>query len=235
MDNGWIKIHRKTTEWGWYKHPVTSRLWFHLLMKANHNDGVWFGQEVKRGQLITGRKVLAQELGVSEQSIRSSINHLKSTNEITIKSTNKYSLITINSWNDYQLTNQQTNQQLTSNQPTTNHKQEEEELKKNKNITNISKDISAKAVYGREDINGMLLALKKTIGIDAFADSKIERNMAKHCVGLIAKIGKDEFKRRLIFLLSDEFTAKNCNKIKFVYNNIKAFKEPTISSNTIRA
>ena len=41
------------------------------------------------------------------------------------------------------------------------------------------------------------------------------------------KIGKEEFARRLKVLLEDSFHAKNCNKIKYVYNNIKGFKEPT--------
>jgi hypothetical protein len=78
----------------------------------------------------------------------------------------------------------------------------------------------------RDDINNMLLALKKTIGIEHFVDSKLERNMARHCLGLIEKIGGDEFKRRLLALLDEPFTKKNCNKIKFVYNNIKGFIEP---------
>ena len=66
---------------------------------------------------------------MSEQSIRTSIEHLKSTNEITIKSTNKFSIITIENWGKYQLndedinqqTNQQSNQQLTSKTQKTNH------------------------------------------------------------------------------------------------------------------
>jgi len=83
------------------------------------------------------------------------------------------------------------------------------------------------------DINNMLLALKAKIGISAFVDSAIERNMAKHCIGLMGKIGKDEFVRRLDSLLSDSFCAKNCNKIKYVYNNIKGFIEPNVSSKTL--
>ncbi len=77
--------------------------------------------------------------------------------------------------------------------------------------------------YGDKSVNGMLEALKVKIGISAFVDSAIERNMATHCVNLMNKIGTDVFVRRLEVLLSDEFHRKNCNKIKYVYNNIKGF------------
>jgi len=130
---GWIKLHRKIVNWGWYQHPVASRLFFHLLLKANHEDKIWQGIEVKRGQAITGRRKLAQQLKVSEQSIRSALKCLKSTNELTIKITNRYSLITINNYSNYQVINQQVNQQVTSKQPASNHKQEGKNEKNEKN------------------------------------------------------------------------------------------------------
>jgi len=81
--------------------------------------------------------------------------------------------------------------------------------------------------YGNEEINRMLVALKGKIGIEDFADTqKWSRVYARHCCNLITRIGKDEFVRRLDLLLEDEFHSKNCNKIKYVYNNIKGFKEP---------
>ncbi len=91
----------------------------------------------------------------------------------------------------------------------------------------ITKEISSKKgkqTFGNEDVNKMLTALKEKIGIEAFVDSRIERNMAKHCVNLIGKIGKELFVARLDTLLGNSFTAQHCNKIKFVYNNIKGFK-----------
>jgi hypothetical protein len=127
MTNGWIKLHRKITEWEWYKDLSTSKLFIHLVIMANHEDKNWKGVEVKRGQLITGRKVLAEETGLSEQQIRTSLTKLKSTSEITINSTNKYTIVTICEYETYQLinndinqqVNQQPNQQSTNNQPQT--------------------------------------------------------------------------------------------------------------------
>ena len=92
--SGWVKIHRKINDWEWKKKPITLALFLHLIINANHKDKCWQGKLIKRGQLITGRKQLAAETGIPEQSIRTALDHLKSTREITIKSTNKYSIIT---------------------------------------------------------------------------------------------------------------------------------------------
>src|SRR3990167_268088 len=98
-----IKLHRKITEWEWYTDANTNRLFMHLLLKANFKSNRWQGVEILPGQLVTGRKVLADELKLSEQEIRTSLNKLKSTNEITIKSTNKFSIVTVCKWLDYQV------------------------------------------------------------------------------------------------------------------------------------
>lgn len=127
MEQGWIKLHRSLLEWEWYDDPNTLRLWLHLLLTANHQENKWHGLEIKRGDVVTGRIELAKRLGISEQSIRTSLTKLKSTSNITIKTTNKYSVISIKSYNDYQ----QINQQITNNQPTTN-----QQLTTNKNDKN---------------------------------------------------------------------------------------------------
>lgn len=126
--DGFIKIHRGLLEWGWYKDANTMRVFMDILLNANYHDGEYMGHPVKAGQCVVGRKALAERLGISEQSVRTALSHLKSTGEITIKSTNKFSIVTIENWGKYQIqeersnqqSNQQANQQLTNNQPTTN-------------------------------------------------------------------------------------------------------------------
>lgn len=118
--SSWIKLHRSLLDWGWYSDPVCGRLFIHLLLLANHKPKVWMGSPILEGQTPVGRKELADSLGFSEQQIRTALERLKSTNEITIKPSNKYSLITIVNWSKYQVSNQQDNQQLTNEQPTTN-------------------------------------------------------------------------------------------------------------------
>lgn len=135
---GWIKLHRKMLEWEWYGDINVCRLWMHLLLKANHKPNNWKGITVQAGQCVTGRHSLAKETGLTEQQIRTALNKLKSTGEVTSKIFSKFSLITITSWNEYQQDNQHSNQQSTSNQPASNHKQECKEGKKGKNGNSIA-------------------------------------------------------------------------------------------------
>jgi len=82
---GWIKIHRKMLEWEWYNDNNTKILFLHLLLTANHKDKKWQGKIIKRGQKITSIQHLADETNLTVQQIRTSLNKLKSTGEITIQ------------------------------------------------------------------------------------------------------------------------------------------------------
>lgn len=138
--NGFIKLHRAMTEWGWYSDSNTKAVFLHLLLTAQWSPGEYKGYKLKPGQAVIGRKALAKALGISEQSVRTSLNHLKSSNEITIESTNKFSIVTIENWAKYQgeadstdqQSDQQNDQQPTNNRPTTNHIQEYKNKKKDK-------------------------------------------------------------------------------------------------------
>ena len=144
---GWVKLHRKLIQWEWYQESNMVHLFIHLLLSANHKDGNWKGIDLVRGQLVSGRNKLSEQTGISSQSIRTCLNRLISTSEITIKPTNKYSIITICNYEDYQINNNDTNQpanqpanqQLTINQPTTN--QQLTTNKKEKNVKNVKKFI----------------------------------------------------------------------------------------------
>ena len=128
---GWIKLHRSLLDWEWYDDANTCRLFIHLLLRANHKPKNWRGIAINTGQLLTGRKVLAEQTGLSEQQVRTSLNKLKSTNEITIKSTSHNSLITLVCWESYQQNNQDDNQAVTKQQPTDN-----QAVTTNKNVKN---------------------------------------------------------------------------------------------------
>lgn len=140
MNSGWIKLHRQLLNWEWYSDVNVRLLFIHLLLKANYEDSNYKGLPVKRGQVIVGRKETPMEVGISAQQYRTALNKLKSTNEITIKATNKFSIVTLLNYSVYQDNNSEDNQQVTNNptinQPTSNQQvttsKEEQELKKNK-------------------------------------------------------------------------------------------------------
>lgn len=111
---GYIKLFRKFTEWEWYDDANTMRLFLHCLLKANWEDKMWKGVLIPRGSFVTGRVKLAKELKLTEMQVRTSLDKLKITSEITSKTTSQYSIITVVNWDCYQENNQQNIQQITS-------------------------------------------------------------------------------------------------------------------------
>lgn len=130
MSNGWIKIHRQILEWEWYDEPNTLRLFLHLLLKANHKTRSYRGVEIKEGQVMTGYDKLAKELSLSTQKIRTAINKLKLTNEITSVSTSQGTIIQIVKYKEYQVvTSKLTDEQQTDNKRITTNKNVKKEKK----------------------------------------------------------------------------------------------------------
>jgi hypothetical protein len=152
--NNDILLNRKIVNWGWYTNSNTFRVFIHLLLLANWKDGDFQGYPLKRGECLFGLISLSKTLQLSIRSIRTSLEHLKSTNEITIKTTNKFSIATIVKYNDYQMFESQsdklsdklsdkqtTNKRQTNDKQTTTSKEVKEvkEIKNDKN--NIYSDL----------------------------------------------------------------------------------------------
>lgn len=145
MESGWIKIHRKFSEWEWIDKPEMVSLFIYLLLTAGSEDRMWHGLMVKRGQLVTSVSSLSKKLGISTQTLRTCLGRLKSTNEITIEPTKRFTIITISNYDVYQnktetankQINKQINKPLTNNQQTTN-----KQLTTSKEYKNIYNNIS---------------------------------------------------------------------------------------------
>lgn len=132
---GYIKLHRKMLGWGWYDDVNVRIVFFHLLLKANFKDTEWKGISLKKGQLVTSRPHLADETGLTERQIRTALTKLKSTGEIAAKTTNKYTIITVNNYTKYQcedMASDQPNDQQWGSQETDKRPQRKND-KNNKN------------------------------------------------------------------------------------------------------
>jgi hypothetical protein len=128
--SGWVKLHRQILEWEWYSDNNCFRLFLHLLLKANHKEKRFKGIELKVGSIVTSRDLLARETGLSSQQIRTALNKLISTNEITSVTSSQGTIIQIVSYEKYQVsTNEITNEQPTSNQRVTTNKNVNKEKK----------------------------------------------------------------------------------------------------------
>ena len=119
--SGWIKLHRKITDWEWWDDHNATRLFIYLITKANHKDKSWRGIKIKRGQFISSLDKLVKETGISSQRIRTAIKRLKSTSELTSESTSQYTKFIVNNYDLYQYEQQEDN--IHNNKPTTNDQQ----------------------------------------------------------------------------------------------------------------
>jgi hypothetical protein len=106
MNDGWISLHRKIRDNALWKNSQLVHLFLELLLTANHEEKkiVFNGkiEVVGRGQLITGRYTLSEATGIKPSSIRNYLQLLKNLEILDIKPNNKFSLITILKYNQYQ-------------------------------------------------------------------------------------------------------------------------------------
>lgn len=171
MSEGWVKLHRRFTDWEWFNISEMVHLFIYLMLNANHDDNEWRGIFIKRGQILTGLNSLHQKTKISNQTLRTCLKRLEKTGEINIQSTNKYSIITICNYDSYQLeqqtTNKQTNKQLTNNQQTTN-----KQLTTNKNDNN---DNNEKNVIRKNDFDFSFVELDYKKPFDEWMQYKKDR------------------------------------------------------------
>ena len=115
--SGWIKIHRKFLDWEWFNKSEAVHLFLYMVLKANHKDNKWQGNDVKRGQFISSLGNISSATGITIQQIRTILKKLEKTNEIKVKSTSQFTIVTICKYECYQ------DEEETTNKPTTNHQQ----------------------------------------------------------------------------------------------------------------
>lgn len=95
-EKGFIKLSKNILEWQWYSEPNVSRLFVHILLKANFKKNNWKGIEINVGEFVTSVEKLHGETGISIQAIRTALKKLKNTGYIILKPTNKFTLIKLN-------------------------------------------------------------------------------------------------------------------------------------------
>ena len=103
MENkGFIKLHRQMLGWGWYTDTATKCVFLHLLLLAAWEEGSYREVRLAPGQAVSSIRELSAQTGVSVQSVRTALRHLKSTGEITQEPRGKYSVFTIENYARYQ-------------------------------------------------------------------------------------------------------------------------------------
>jgi len=128
MDNWWIKIYRCLLEKGYYKDSEFIHLWVHLLLKANHEDKEflfnWKIQICKRWQLITWILSIAKETWINRRKIERWLKLFESVKQIVKQSNNKFSLITVINYDEFQESGKQNVKPVWSKCEASGNKQE---------------------------------------------------------------------------------------------------------------
>lgn len=171
--NGFVKLHRKMIEWGWYSDCVVKDVFLHILMVATFKPTQYRGYDLVPGQAVIGRKKMASELGFSEQQIRTALKKLESTGEITLFSTNRFTIATVENWTFYQCDEDVSNQQITNKQPTDNQQitNKQPHLKNVKNVKNVKKvKNNIFKPPTAEEVKAYCIERGNNVDVDAFID-----------------------------------------------------------------
>ena len=127
MNRGYIRLWRKTLDSGLLQQRNVWILFSYCLLKATYKTRkvIHGGREIllEPGQFIFGRRVAAEETGLTEREIRTALASLIALKILTSKTTNKFSIISIVNWAIYQSPEDENDQQPTSNRPQTRIKE----------------------------------------------------------------------------------------------------------------
>lgn len=175
--NGFIKLNRNIQDWEWYKHPNILKVFIHCLLEANYKDNRWQGTEIPRGSFVTSIEHLAKDCGLTIAIIRDSLKKLSHSKSIKIKTTTKFTMISVLNYVTYQGEQQTNNKQIKnetqidSKQITTNKEREEgeedkKEKKEEKDLKNKSgqkSEIFVDAISSEIENSSEILKTKKKL------------------------------------------------------------------------
>lgn len=156
---GFFKVYYDIADWEHWHNPIMVAVWMHLLKRAQWGKKPtrYKGILQERGQALIGLKEFSADCGISVQQLRTALNTLKSTGEITTTSTNKGTVVTIENyakWQDMTVqstsksTSELTTEQQSSNNPVTT---EQQLYNKENNINNNHQDIKSDLYKSAEE------------------------------------------------------------------------------------
>ena len=95
MKNGWIKIPRSLLDWPLYTDSNVQSVFLHLMLTAAYAPRFWQGLKLLPDQTVTTIAELAQQTGLTVSQTRTALYKLESTGDITRRTTNRFTIITL--------------------------------------------------------------------------------------------------------------------------------------------
>lgn len=144
---GWISLHRKIRKNPIFNDMELLRLWLICLTEATHKERDQpIGRQMvhlEAGQFVTGRfdlqtmynAGLKPEQQKSPATVWRWLEFLKSSEFVSINSSNKFSIVSIVNWDKYQKGEQEIDQQVSNKRAT-----DEQQVSTNNNVNNANND-----------------------------------------------------------------------------------------------
>lgn len=169
-----VKVDRNILQWRWYQDANTMRVFIHLILMANVKDHDFEKITIHRGELVTSLASLSKQLKMSVRSVRTSLEHLKSTGEVTSRNYPHYQVISIAEYDRYQAvpTRQSTSKRQGIDKASTSKRQQSKNIrmKEGKNEKDSSRDTTTtiRVPPLREDVDAFCRENGISTDIDAF-------------------------------------------------------------------
>lgn len=166
MNAGYVKLYRKVMDSFVWTNPYMYKLWNLCLMKASHENRKFLfnGKEIwlNSGEFVTGRDAITFEMNkgvkrehqVNSGSVWRWLKRFEKEGMLNIKSTTKYSVVSINNWDDYQASEHQVNIKRTTSEQQVHTNKNEKNEKNEKNVVVVEERQSVFQLY--QSIFGML-------------------------------------------------------------------------------
>lgn len=127
MNNTYIGLFRDSLKHRYFKNVNLWHFYQYCMLKATYKPhSLMVGNQtvnLEIGEFVFGRKVASSDTGLTEREVRTCLSVLEKDGKVTIKTTNKYSIIKVikfSSWQDtYKTNDQQHDQQATNKRPQT--------------------------------------------------------------------------------------------------------------------
>lgn len=129
---GWIKLYRQLLKSPIFENEKALKVWIWCLCKASHEErDQLVGRQMihlKKGQFVTGRKKAGEELKMKDRTVYDYFMLLKNMGMLNIESNTKFSVVSIENWEEYQIQEEKSNNKNNNSPTTSQHKQECKEI-----------------------------------------------------------------------------------------------------------
>lgn len=122
----WVPLARDIKHFEYFTDRNVLQVLIYILTSVNYQDKYWKGVKIKRGQFATSVGRIAADCDLSSRQVRLVLEKLEARKTIQVETTNKYTMITLCNYEDYQensIGGSQTNDNQKSNKSQSNGNQ----------------------------------------------------------------------------------------------------------------